>query len=60
MALDYIIACENCNEKLNKQSEAYICSFECTYCEKCTTEMNFICKNCQGELVKRPKRNIMK
>ncbi|HIF52101.1 MAG TPA: DUF1272 domain-containing protein [Thiotrichaceae bacterium] len=34
----------------------FICSYECTFCESCTTEMNFICPNCSGDLVRRPTR----
>lgn len=56
MALDYKTTCEKCNTQLNMQSEACICSYECTFCETCSEEMNFICPNCNGELVKRPKR----
>ncbi len=57
MALEYKSSCEKCNISLNMQSEACICSYECTFCESCATEMACICPNCQGELVKRPKRN---
>jgi len=50
-------ACERCSHALPPQSaNAYICSFECTFCEGCTTEMNRICPNCKGELVRRPAR----
>ncbi|SEP55430.1 DUF1272 domain-containing protein [Flavobacterium urocaniciphilum] len=56
MALDYKTSCEKCNTQLNMQSKACICSYECTFCETCSEEMNFICPNCNGELVKRPKR----
>lgn len=58
MALEYKTSCEKCNILLNMQSEACICSYECTFCESCATEMACICPNCQGELVKRPKRNM--
>ncbi len=57
MALEYKFSCEKCNISLNMQSEARICSYECTFCESCATEMACICPNCQGELVKRPKRS---
>ena len=57
MALEYKTSCEKCNISLNMQSEACICSYECTFCESCATEMANACPNCQGELVKRPKRN---
>lgn len=58
MALEFKTACEKCQKDLNMQSEACICSYECTFCENCSNEMNFICPNCKGELVKRPKRKI--
>jgi uncharacterized protein len=48
--------CEKCNAILNNQSEAYICSYECTYCPDCFQELNAVCPNCSGELVIRPKR----
>ena len=57
MALEYKANCEKCTISLNMQSEACICSYECTFCESCATEMSNVCPNCQGELVKRPKRN---
>lgn len=56
MALAYNPNCEKCNKTLTMQSEACICSYECTFCESCSEEMHFCCPNCQGELVKRPKR----
>lgn len=48
--------CEKCNEQLEFDSEAYICSYECTYCKSCAEEVDNICPNCDGELVRRPKR----
>lgn len=56
MALEFKTVCEKCTASLNMQSEACICSYECTFCEACSNEMEFICPNCKGELVKRPKR----
>ncbi|WP_348721459.1 DUF1272 domain-containing protein [uncultured Candidatus Puniceispirillum sp.] len=52
------IECEKCETKLEHDSDAFICSFECTYCMNCGKEMNHICKNCNGEIVKRPKRDV--
>ncbi len=57
MALEYKSTCEKCTTTLTMQSEACICSYECTFCETCSIEMECICPNCKGELVKRPKRN---
>lgn len=47
--------CERCNEPLNNQSIAYICVYECTFCPDCTEEMEHVCQNCGGELVRRPR-----
>lgn len=48
--------CEKCNKELQQDGVAYICSYECTYCEQCTNEMKSVCPNCKGELLRRPKR----
>jgi len=48
--------CEKCSEALAPTGSAYICSFECTFCEDCTGAMQHICPNCEGELLKRPTR----
>jgi len=43
---------------LQSEGEAYICSFECTFCPSCASRFENICPNCGGELVPRPRRNI--
>ncbi|MBV1920769.1 MAG: DUF1272 domain-containing protein [Pseudomonadales bacterium] len=48
--------CEKCNSSTSDQEEAYICSFECTFCAPCNEELNATCPNCDGELLLRPKR----
>ena len=50
--------CECCNRDLpNENTEAHICSFECTFCSDCAeTRLNNVCPNCSGELVRRPRR----
>lgn len=50
--------CERCDCDLLPQSnEAYICSFECTFCRPCAeTELLLTCPNCGGDLVTRPTR----
>jgi hypothetical protein len=50
--------CEKCNKELAIDGLAYVCSYECTFCEDCTTAMQNVCPNCKGELVRRPKRKI--
>ncbi len=56
MALEMKSECEKCGAKLETPAEAYICSYECTFCKKCAAEMNQNCPNCGGELVRRPGR----
>jgi predicted MFS family arabinose efflux permease len=50
--------CECCDRDLPPDSrEAFICSFECTFCRRCTEEvLGGRCPNCGGELVRRPAR----
>jgi hypothetical protein len=50
--------CERCDRDLPPESpDARICSFECTFCDRCTeTHLAGRCPNCGGELVKRPIR----
>lgn len=50
--------CETCNIDLPpNDAYAYICSFECTYCEPCSKHAHdFVCPNCKGALVERPTR----
>ena len=56
MALDMRTACERCGAVLAPDSEARICSFECTFCVSCGDDMHGVCPNCGGELVARPRR----
>lgn len=50
--------CECCDKDLPPDSqEAYICTFECTFCWSCVESvLNFECPNCRGDLVRRPIR----
>ncbi|MBQ13673.1 MAG: DUF1272 domain-containing protein [Gammaproteobacteria bacterium] len=50
--------CEHCNCELPADSEqAYICSFECTFCQPCAeNSLHHTCPNCGGELLRRPTR----
>jgi len=54
MALEMKSNCQQCNAPLADDSEAYICSYECTYCPSCTEELERACGSCRGELVRRP------
>ena len=56
MALEMRTECERCAAALAQDSDAVICSFECTFCPACAEAMAGICPNCGGELVPRPKR----
>ena len=50
--------CERCDKDLPPDStEAFICSFECTFCASCAEgALDGICPNCGGELLARPRR----
>ena len=48
--------CEKCQGEVASDEEAYICSYECTFCAPCTQKMQAVCPNCGGELVRRPRR----
>ncbi len=52
--------CECCDKDLAPDAQAYICSFECTFCVDCCDKQQGICPNCGGELVKRPVRPVSK
>ena len=56
MALQMKNECEKCHLPLPAAGMAMICSYECTFCEKCAAEMKNVCPNCGGELVNRPRR----
>jgi len=50
--------CEHCNKDLPfDASDAMICTFECTFCEGCVTNvLEHVCPNCGGDFTKRPIR----
>jgi hypothetical protein len=62
MALELRPNCECCDADLPPDStEAYICTFECTYCQDCaSSRLGFVCANCGGDLVRRPIRPAAK
>jgi hypothetical protein len=49
-------ACQTCSAALGFTDEAYVCSYECTFCPQCAAKRDRICPNCGGELVVRPRR----
>ena len=56
MTLEMRTECEKCNKQLSDGADACICTYECTYCADCSSGMEYVCPNCSGELVKRPRR----
>jgi hypothetical protein len=56
MALEMRDSCERCGAALAPDGEAFICSYECTFCSACGHTLERVCPNCGGELVSRPKR----
>ncbi|KEI71899.1 alginate lyase [Endozoicomonas elysicola] len=48
--------CQQCQAKTDEADLAFICSFECTFCSTCADHQDFICPNCNGELLQRPRR----
>jgi two-component system LytT family sensor kinase len=49
--------CEKCGGSLRDDGQAYICSYECTFCTDCSIQLSGKCANCTGELLLRPRRN---
>ena len=56
MALEMRAKCERCEAALAADGEAFICSYECTFCPACVEALAHVCPNCGGELVPRPRR----
>ena len=53
--------CECCDVDLAPDAVAFICSFECTWCAACASDvLAGTCPNCGGELVRRPVRPAAK
>jgi uncharacterized protein len=59
MALAMKADCERCHGFLSPRGEAFICSYECTFCPACTEALQATCPNCGGELVRRPRRKMI-
>ena|ERR1051326_1251819 len=57
VALEMRQSCERCAAQLTEDGEAWICSYECTFCSSCNEKLNRRCPNCGGELVLRPRRS---
>ena len=48
-------SCEHCDKDLPFDStEAFICTFECTFCKDCVENiLNHVCPNCGGDFQQR-------
>jgi len=56
MHLEMKAQCEKCGGALLADGEAYVCSYECTFCPVCASNAHGTCPNCGGELIRRPRR----
>lgn len=56
--LDLRPNCETCDCDLpNGEADAYICTFECTFCATCARDVHKgVCPNCGGNFTLRPVR----
>ncbi len=59
MSLEMRGTCEKCGAALPPDGDAFICSYECTFCVSCASQIQRVCPNCQGELVPRPRRKVI-
>lgn len=52
-------SCERCNCDLPPESDARICTFECTFCVSCGEgALGGVCPNCGGNFQPRPVRPV--
>ena len=56
MSLEMRAGCERCDAILAPDGPAFICSFECTFCEGCADETDRVCPNRGGVVRSRRKR----
>jgi two-component system LytT family sensor kinase len=56
MQLEMKTQCEKCGNTLPADGQAYICSYEWTYCPVCAEHAQRVCPHCGGELILRPRR----
>jgi len=54
MSLEVKAQCEHCLRPLAREDEAWICSYQCTFCGDCCRELGNRCPNCGGGLLRRP------
>ncbi|WP_239750990.1 DUF1272 domain-containing protein [Mammaliicoccus sp. H-M34] len=55
MALEMKPNCEKCGYEFHSKSNAFICVKEHTFCRECAENLFYVCPDCNGELVVRPK-----
>lgn len=55
--MTYKSRCERCHRSLLGGDEAFVCSYDCTWCRECAGGFGMKCPNCDGELTLRPRRN---
>lgn len=53
MSPEIRVAYQCCEATLRHGGPAFVCGYECSFCEGCATVMNRICLNCGGEIVRR-------
>ena len=53
--MNYRRECGRCHTPLSDDASAYFCADESTFCPKCYRELRFVCPDCSGELVRRPR-----
>jgi len=53
--MEFRTECGRCHRALTESDAAYLCSHECTFCPTCYRRLNYVCPNCSGELVRRPR-----
>ena len=58
MALEMATECEKCGTALAQDSDATICSYECTWCRSCADGFEHVRPDCGGELQTRPTRIV--
>ena len=58
MHLEMKTRCEKCAHAFAAGEDAYICSYECTFCQACAANAHHTCPNCGGELLRRPRRIV--
>jgi len=54
--MEFRSECGRCRAILTDDGPAYLCANDCTFCATCYRELRYVCPNCSGELVRRPRR----